>query len=155
MPHSRKRKPLFTPNAMQLAALVDYAEHFGDRWKKQIVIDWIRAGSRWSGAWGLLQQVRNNAGPGWLEAFELPASPSPLETALEKASVAVDIGIDLHAKAVEALAAANSLTYDEASVAIIAELTDALAMLDAPRCRLADALDLLSELAECGDGGTI
>ncbi len=56
----------------QLLALRDYANWAGKDWKQNLSADWLRAGSDWPGSrYPLLQQVRNQLGPKWLDTFEL------------------------------------------------------------------------------------
>jgi hypothetical protein len=63
----------FKPNTEQLETLVAYAEWAGEGWKRQLNHDWMRAGSKFPGEYAYLQQVRNQGGPKWLVAFELPS----------------------------------------------------------------------------------
>ena len=84
-----KKKKLYwvelTPE--QATSLSEYQFQLGDRWKQQLRLDWMRAGSALSRVeWGPLQQLRNQVGnvellphfmdgPGWLPAEG--ASPEP------------------------------------------------------------------------------
>lgn len=74
MPRRRKQKPSslsdLTPEQAQ--ALQDYATWAGPDWKDRLYTDWMRAGSDWPGPYNLLHQIRNNFGPSWLNALELP-----------------------------------------------------------------------------------
>ncbi len=56
----------FTPNHMQLCALVNYAQKHGRTWKSSLQAEWMTATAS-----QLLMQVRNQAGPSWLVAFRL------------------------------------------------------------------------------------
>ena len=61
-------------NMEQLIALRDYADWAGKDWKDKLLSDWMRAGSDWPEAserYHLLQQIRNQHGPSWLEAIKL------------------------------------------------------------------------------------
>lgn len=58
-------------NIRQIKAIVDYAEWAGSKWKNKLKVDWMRAGSEWDGDYALLQQVRNEQGPGWLTKVDL------------------------------------------------------------------------------------
>lgn len=57
------------PREEQRQALETYAEWAGAGWKERLASDWFRAGSRWSGPYYLLQQLRNSHGPSWLAAW--------------------------------------------------------------------------------------
>ena len=70
----RRTKNPPAPTSEQLEALKGYAAWAGDEWKRSLSTDWMRAGSRWSGSWGLLQQLRNSHGPAWLNTFTLEAA---------------------------------------------------------------------------------
>jgi len=52
--------------AVGLESLRSYARWAGEDWKKQLSLDWSRAGSRYPGDWGPLQRLRNTKGPQWL-----------------------------------------------------------------------------------------
>lgn len=66
------REKKFTPNAEQLAALKKWAEMHGAKWKFKLGAAWQRAAYPGMGDDGAyLQQVRNEAGPGWLAKFKL------------------------------------------------------------------------------------
>lgn len=68
-----KRHLDFVPNEEQHATLVEYAEWAGENWKQRLNADWYKAGSRFPGEYGYLQQCRNEGGPRWLAEFELPS----------------------------------------------------------------------------------
>ena len=47
----------------QAAALAEYREQAGRKWKEQLMADWMRGGSNlYRGEWAYLQQVRNAFG---------------------------------------------------------------------------------------------
>ena len=56
----------------QLEAVTAYAAWAGVDWHSQLVIDWQRGGSRWSGDYHILQKLRNTHGIKWLRRFNLP-----------------------------------------------------------------------------------
>lgn len=56
----------------QDATLQAYAEYYGEGWQKELLLDWMKAGSRAPVEWGHLQRLRNTHGPKWL-AQEYPA----------------------------------------------------------------------------------
>jgi hypothetical protein len=62
----------FQPTTIQLETLVAYAEWAGEDWKRKLNADWMKSGSRFPGEYAHLQQVRNQGGPQWLEAFDVP-----------------------------------------------------------------------------------
>lgn len=51
----------------QRSAVLEFAARNGDKWKERMAEGWM--GSKLP---GLLQQVRNQHGPAWLDAVELP-----------------------------------------------------------------------------------
>jgi hypothetical protein len=60
-----------TPEQRQ--AIIDYAAwkmssrcDGGCDWVSSLLVDWNRAGSRWTGPYHLLHQLRNQRGPRWL-----------------------------------------------------------------------------------------
>lgn len=53
-------------NAEQQSAIDQYAIDHGADWKLHLETDWARCGSRWSGPYHLLHQLRNSHGPKWL-----------------------------------------------------------------------------------------
>ena len=55
----------------QLDAVKAYAEDHGIGWKESLRSDWMNSGSKWSGPYHLLQQIRNQHGPRWLVDFRL------------------------------------------------------------------------------------
>ena len=61
--------------ANELEAIKGYAAWAGPKWKHRLSIDWMNAGSRFSG-YGPLQAVRNRLGPRWLVKFELEDGPT-------------------------------------------------------------------------------
>lgn len=64
------------PTPEQLHAIVAYAKENGRNWKANLRADWMRAAARIDGRpSGLLQQVRNQFGPSWLNTFQLPKEP--------------------------------------------------------------------------------
>lgn len=71
-----------------LEALQAYAAKHGRTWKSKLSLAWSRASEP-----GVLQQIRNSHGPGWLANFKLPpaAPPSPC---MEAAIVARDALIE-------------------------------------------------------------
>ena len=56
----------------QLETIKKYAKDHGSNWKKSLHNDWLKSGSRWQGKYYLLQQLRNNFGPKWLNNLVLP-----------------------------------------------------------------------------------
>lgn len=73
------KKTYPTPSDEEMRALYDYREwwllhqhnHPKDflkswTWKKQLLDDWMRAGSIWPGEWAPLQRLRNSHGPSWV-----------------------------------------------------------------------------------------
>lgn len=55
----------------QLDALHEYAAWAGPKWKAQLGMDWMRAGSGYAG-YATLHQLRNSHGPSWLAKVRLP-----------------------------------------------------------------------------------
>lgn len=54
----------------QAATLRAYVLDHGNSWRKQIMDDWMNAGTRWRGGeYAYLQQIRNQRGPRWLRAL--------------------------------------------------------------------------------------
>ena len=57
----------------QLRVLRAYAEEVGSGWKRRLMLDWQRGGTRVYAVgdqYGLLHRLRNTLGPRWLEKFE-------------------------------------------------------------------------------------
>lgn len=50
----------------QAETLKAYAAWAGKAWRKDLLSDWLRAGSRFPGEYAYLQQIRNQHGPRWL-----------------------------------------------------------------------------------------
>lgn len=61
------------PDREQAAAVVRFAERHGGRWKADLHVCWMRAAypDTLEGDKALLQQVRNECGPLWLEKVTL------------------------------------------------------------------------------------
>ena len=74
-----KRKQHRSLTTEEMDTLRAYADAVGERWKMQLTIDWLRAGTSVrlpAGLYyGTLQGVRNSLGPSWLAGFTLPATP--------------------------------------------------------------------------------
>ena len=70
-----KRKQHRDLTAQEKDTLQAYADAVGKGWKKQLSIDWLRAGTSVrlpAGCYyGHLQKLRISLGPAWLASFEL------------------------------------------------------------------------------------
>ena len=54
----------------QAAALAEYREQAGRKWKEQLMADWMRGGSNhYRGEWAYLQQIRNAFGSKIFQEF--------------------------------------------------------------------------------------
>ena len=60
------------PTTEQLAELAKYAAWAGRTWKRELVGDWMRAGSDFPGDYHLQHQLRNQQGPSWLNRYRRP-----------------------------------------------------------------------------------
>lgn len=67
----RKKKAAPVPTPEQLEALRAYALEKGRNWKRKLRADWLHAAAQIGGVHSpLLQQIRNDFGPEWLNAFQ-------------------------------------------------------------------------------------
>lgn len=54
------------PTTEQLQAVINYARRWGKDWKDRLMGEWLDGYARDTGGKHLLQQVRNQFGPAWL-----------------------------------------------------------------------------------------
>jgi len=66
-----KIKNRTAPTAEQMNELREYAAWSGENWKRRLLSDWMRSGSRYPGEWCYLQQLRNQQGSKWLMKLDL------------------------------------------------------------------------------------
>lgn len=58
-------------NKEQKQVILEYSKQFGEGWKDQLKVDWLRAGSTFENYCGTLHSMRISHGAKWLNSYQV------------------------------------------------------------------------------------